>query len=394
LPNSVTSIGDSSFGGCTTLGSFTIPDNVTNIGVDAFLYCLSMTNICVAVGNPDFSSLNGVLFDKAQDTLLECPSGLTNNAYAIPDGVVTIAEDAFFYCPKLASITMPGSLTNIVGPPFNDCTGLTNICVNATNPAYSSLNGVLFDKAEDILVQYPPGLTNDSYVIPNSVATIQGDAFSFCAHLVNLTIPNSVTNIGEWGTFLGCSSLISVVIPNGVSSIPDDAFNGCTSLTSVIIPNTVTSIGMVAFQQCSSLTNIIIPASITNLDDLVFISCSNLSSAYFQGNAPAGGGGAFNETPAIVYYLPGTTGWGATYGNVPAVLWNPQAQNASVTAGQFGFEITGPTNATIVIQACTNLVNPVWIPVSTNVLDGNGTSSFSDSQSADYPSRFYRFGSQ
>lgn len=394
IPNTVTSIGNSTFGGCTSLGSITIPNSVTNIGVDAFLFCTNMTNIFVDADNPNFSSLNGVLFDKAQDTLVECPSGLTNNSYAIPDGVVTIAEDAFDYCHNVTRFTIPGSLTNIVGPPFNDCAGLTNICVNATNPAYSALNGVLFDKAEDTLVQYPPGLTNDSYIIPNSVAIIQGDAFSFCAHLANLTIPNSVTNIGEWGTFLGCSSLVSVVIPNGVSSIPDDAFSYCTSLANAIIPGSVTSIGLDAFVGCSNLTSIVIPASVTNIEDLAFFDCGSLTSAYFQGNAPAGGGGAFGETPATVYYLPGTTGWGATYGNVPAVLWNPQAQNASVTAGQFGFEIAGPANATIVIQACTNLANPVWIPVSTNVLDGNGTSSFSDSQSVNYPSRFYRFSSQ
>lgn len=393
IPASVTSIGNSTFGGCTNLNSITIPNNVTNIGVDAFLYCLSMTNISVDADNPDYSSLNGVLFDKAQDTLVECPSGLTNKVYVIPDGVVTIAEDAFDYSYNVTSFTIPGSLTNIVGPPFNDCTGLTNICVNTTNPAYATLDGVLFDKAKDTLVQYPIGLTNASYTIPNSVTTIQGDAFSFGSNLVSIIIPTSVTNIGAWGTFLGCSSLSSIVIPNGVASIPDDAFSYCTSLASVIIPGSVTSIGLDAFVGCSNLTSIIIPASVTNIEDLAFLDCGSLTSAYFQGNAPAGGGGAFGETPATVYYLPGTTGWGATFGNVPAELWNPQAQNASVTSGQFGFEISGPTNATVVIQACTNLANPVWIPVSTNVLDGNGTSSFSDSQSANSPSRFYRFSS-
>ncbi len=394
IPNSVTSIGESAFGGCTNLSSITIPNNVTNIGVDAFLYCLSMTNISVDAGNPDFSSLNGILFDKAQDTLIECPSGLTNSAYAIPSGVVTIAEDAFDFCRNVTSFTIPGSVTNIIGPPFNDCTGLTNICVNAANPAYSSLNGVLYDKAQDTLVQYPPGLKNASYTIPNSVSTIQGDAFSFCAYLVNITIPNNVTNIGEWGTFLGCSSLASVVIPNGVTDIPDYAFYGCTSLAGIIIPNTITNIGWQAFSECDGLTNVIVPASVTTIGNFAFANSSALASAYFEGNAFPANGSIFYGDPTTIYYLSGTTGWETTYGSAPTELWLPQMQTVDASFGiqtnPFNFNISWASGQTVVVEACTNLANPIWIPVSTNTLSNSGTSSFCDSQWTNYPCRFYR----
>lgn len=97
--------------------------------------------------------------------------------------------------------------------------------------------------------------------------------------------------------------------------------------------------------------------------------------------------------PVTVYYLPGTTSWGTTFANAPAVLWNPQATALATADGPFGFNITGPTNATIVVEACTNLSNPVWIPVATNVLI-NGTNSFSDPQWTNYPSRLYRFSGQ
>jgi hypothetical protein len=394
IPDGVTSLGVGAFDACTNLSSIRIPGSVTNIGEIAFEYCISLTNFFVDADNPDYSSLNGALFDKPQDTLIQYPPGKTNASYTIPDGVITIAEGAFFFSRNLINATISGSVTNIVGPPFDFCNGITNIEVSATNPAYVSLNGVLFDKAEDVLVQYPPGITNVSYIIPNGVTTIQGDAFSGCTSLADLTLPDSVTNIGDWGTFLGCSRLASLVIPNGVTSIPDDAFSYCTSLATIVIPDTVTNIGMDAFTSCSNLTSVTIPDSVTDIGELAFYSCGNLTSAYFQGNPPADGGGAFGDTPAIVYYLPGTSGWGATFGNVPAVLWNPQAQNAFAGTGQFGFEITGPTNAVIVVQACTNLTNPVWIPVSTNTLDGNGVSSFSDEQSANSPRRFFRFSAE
>jgi hypothetical protein len=97
--------------------------------------------------------------------------------------------------------------------------------------------------------------------------------------------------------------------------------------------------------------------------------------------------------PTTVYYLAGTTGWGSMFGGVPAVLWNPQAHAPGFTGGQFGFNLTGPTNAVIVVEACTNLSNPVWLPVATNTFSASGTSTFSDPQSANNPTRYYRFRS-
>jgi hypothetical protein len=76
------------------------------------------------------------------------------------------------------------------------------------------------------------------------------------------------------------------------------------------------------------------------------------------------------------------------------VLWNPQAAAMRVTGGQFGFTLTGPASAVIVVEACTNLSHPVWLPVSTNTLSGLGTSAFSNPQWTNYPGRFYRVRSQ
>jgi hypothetical protein len=240
-----------------------------------------------------------------------------------------------------------------------------------------------------------------SVTIPNSVTNIGASAFRGCTGLTNVTIGNSVTSIGE-SAFSGCSSLASVAIPNSLTRLGDETFTRCTNLTSVTIGNSVTSIWHYAFGECYSLANITIPNNVISITDGAFAQCTNLDGVYFQGNAPGTDMSVFNgDTNATVYYLPGTTGWGAMFDGVPAMLWNPQAQtsdgNFGVQTNGFGFNITGSSNLVIVVETCINLANPSWTPVSTNTLNTfigtNGSSYFSDSQWTNYPSRFYRLRS-
>ena len=254
----------------------------------------------------------------------------------IPNSVTNIGAFAFFGT-GLTNIAIPGSVIGISGNAFTSCDSLTNISVNATNRAFSSLNGVLFDKAQDTLIQYPAGLTIASYIIPGSVSTIASDAFYEAA---------------------------------GVSSVT-------------------------------------IPATVNSIEDDAFANCFALSTAYFGGNAPNLGSFAFYENDfgngVTAYYVPGTTGWdafSATLGQSLAVstFWflpNPEiissGPSIGVQNGQFGFIVSWATNATLVVDACSNLFRPVWLPISTNtVLATNGTANFIDSQSGSFPSRFYR----
>ena len=240
IPNSVTSLGDYAFWGCTSLTSVTIPDSVVSIGNNAFWGCTSLTS--VTIGN----------------------------------SVTSIGDSAFSGCTSLTSVTIPDSVTSIGSYAFS-CHSLASISVGESNTAYSTIGGVLFNKSKTTLIYYPKGKADTAYAIPNSVTSIEDNAFRGCTSLSSVTIPDSVTSIANYA-FRGCTSLSSVTIPDSVTSIENYAFYGCTSLTSVTIGNSVTSIGDSAFSGCTSLTSVTIPDSVTSIEYSAFAGCTSLTS--------------------------------------------------------------------------------------------------------------------
>ena len=129
------------------------------------------------------------------------------------------------------------------------------------------------------------GLT--SVTIPNSVTSIEEQAFYCCTSLTSITIPNSVTRIGG-GAFLWCSGLTSVTIPNSVTSLGEEAFSWCSSLTSVTIPNSMTNIGSCAFEGCYKLTSVTVlnPTPVT-INEYVFSNRTNATLYVPQGSKEA-----------------------------------------------------------------------------------------------------------
>ena len=269
IPDSVTIIGDRAFEYCNSLTSVTIPDRVTSIGRCAFSNCISLTSVDVSADNPDYASLDGVLFSKYKTVLIQYPIGNTRSEYAIPDSVkvinysafedcnsltsvkipdsVTIIGDcAFLGCSSLTSVTIPDSVTSIGHLALASCSSLTSVDVSADNPNYSALDGVLFNKDKTELIQYPASSTISEYAIPDSVTSMGNRAFRDCSNLTSVKIGNGFTSIGDYA-FYRCSSLTSVTIPSSVTDIGYSAFNGCTNLTSITIPSSVTDIGFLAF---------------------------------------------------------------------------------------------------------------------------------------------------
>ncbi len=295
IPDSVTEIGANAFLGCTSLASITIPNSVTYIDKEVFYGCTSLAEINVGSDNANYSSENGVLFNKAKTVLIKYPAGKTNTEYVIPNSVYGIREEVFENCTSLTSITIPDSVTIIAVGAFYGCESLTEISVSSENADYSSENGVLFNKDKTKIVRYPVGKKDLSYSIPDSVTSIGEEAFRYCALLTSVTIPDGVTSIGE-GAFGDCTSLTSITIGNGVTSIGRIAFSDCTSLTSVTIPNSVTSIEDYAFGGCTSLTSITIPDSVTSIGYDAFGGCTSLTNIIIPDGTTEISSSSFEDT--------------------------------------------------------------------------------------------------
>lgn len=128
IPNSVTEIGGGAFGRCTGLTNITIPDSVTEIGSGAFDYCTRLTSITISSDNTNYSSQDGVWFNKDKTKLIQYPCGKTG-IYTIPDSVTSIGSGAFEDCKGLTSVTIPDSVISIGYMAFSDCTGITSITI-------------------------------------------------------------------------------------------------------------------------------------------------------------------------------------------------------------------------------------------------------------------------
>ena len=380
ISTNVTTLGTSAFAGCESLTNVTIPAGVTSIGANAFNVCNGLASVTIPdsvtnIGSGAFAECNALV------------------DVVIPDSVTTVGQSAFDDCGSLASVTIGSGMTNLGIQVFGGFNQLASITVNPNNPAFCSVGGVLFDKGMTTLVAFPNGV-GGNYSVPAGVANIGYESFGDCQYLTGVVLPDSVTNIGGYA-FIECVNLTGITIPIRVNAIQEYTFAEDTSLTNVTISGGVTSLGGQASGNVVPAAGQTVRANLASLGSYVFNGCTGLHSIYFSGNAPAADTTDFQSAgSAVAYYLPGTTGWAefTAITGVPTVPWNPQAQTSSfgVQSNRFGFNITGGTNLVVVVEACTNLANPVWQPVATNTLTG-GSAAFSDPQSANFSRRYYRF---
>ena len=223
LPESLTAIGENAFYNCASLQAFAIPASVTSLTGNPFIGCTALTELSVAAGNPVFEARSGLLYRRADNTLLCWPQGLATGACTVPAGTAAIGSAAFMNCEEITEITLPEGVTALHSSAFRFCLGLTAI-------------------------RLPAGIT----VLEDSV-------------------------------FEGCSSLQSINLPEGLAAIPAWLLRDCDSLTAVTVPDGAVSIGMDAFEFSDSLQRMTLPGSLTEISVFAFNDCPALTDVYFCG---------------------------------------------------------------------------------------------------------------
>jgi len=287
-------IADSAFINCTGLTSIIIPSSVTSIGMSTFWNCSGLTSITIpasvtSIGSYAFSGYHDTAWlDNQPDGLVYAGKVLYTYKGTMPANTVinniradtvAIAGSAFSGCTGLTNVTIPRSVTSIGIYAFGSCSSLANITVDEQNTAYSSVEGVLFNKFRSILIKYPEGKQDDIYSIPSTVTTIGQYAFSE-SKLANVTIPNGVAYISDYA-FSKCK-INNIVIPNSVTYIGESAFYECP-ITNLIIPNSVTTIGQCAFYG-NMLLHITIPNSVTTIGSSAFCGHGRLTQITIGSN--------------------------------------------------------------------------------------------------------------
>jgi hypothetical protein len=355
IPESVTNIGSAAFHGSGSLTSVTIPNSVTSIGSDAFSGsglttvnipagvmqiesgafggCSNLTEITVDAASSQFTSIDGLLYTKALDTLIQCPSkkagaiiipdGVTSilrqtfgfcreiTSVVIPNSVKSIGLEAFWYCTGLTSVTIGNGLESIESYAFSHCDNLSNISIATDNPNLTSVDGVVYSKNMDTAIVCPGGKTGtytipygvsiiaqsafgscklETVILPNTITYIGIQSFAFMEHLRYINIPASVTYI-DFGAFMDDGSLVSIHFPASVEYIGDEPLRYAHSLTEITVDENnayYTSENGVLFDKnktslihypaAKTDSRYIIPASVTTVKNMAFNFCHNLTS--------------------------------------------------------------------------------------------------------------------
>jgi hypothetical protein len=250
----------------------TIPSSILEIEDYAFCACGCLQEICVDKKNPNYSSKDGVLFDKEMSVLINYPEQKSDTSYTILDGVEKVENCAFEYNEYLTSITISDTL-EMTSALFGSIPNLNQLKANKTNFYHTVIDGILFDKDMKTIIQYPRGKEGKKYIIPDGVITIADGAFSLVEDLEEIQIPNSVTEIKR-NALSGCH-LNLINIPQGVTVLEEEVLS-YTRLNTISISNNITAIKEKVFFSCAGIDNITIPDNVKSIGAECFASCDNL----------------------------------------------------------------------------------------------------------------------
>lgn len=221
----------------------------------------------------------------------------------VEDGIETIGSLAFEGCHCVVEVYLGADVAEFtknytdgvaLPNPFAACASFERFTVSADNPVFCDVNGVLFSKDQTVLVKAPQnyGKGAKSYTVPSGVVAIAEVAFEGCVFFENITLPNTLEEIGE-GAFGYCLSLKELAIPSGVINIGSSAFSRCTSLLSIDIPSSVTQIGHHAFAECEKLSRVTIANGVATIENNAFLGCTGIKYIYIPDSVTSLGSYAF-----------------------------------------------------------------------------------------------------
>ena len=323
-----------------------IPKTIKDIGKDSaygtnYVDYRRVIRYDVSEENNTYKSVDGVIFSKNGKELVRYPSGRINRTYTIPEGVETIKKGAFKNVYNTYTLIFPSTMKSLEEYALGDYyklktldiknyngelkdnvfmnnASLKEFIVDSENTAYSAIDGVLFNKEQNLIIKYPRMKEGETYTIPQGVDISEGcfewnkylkfiniesnitkipkEAFD-TSNITSIVLPNTVKKI-ESRAFNHCAGLKSIVLPEGLETIEYSAFMLCENLETINIPNTITEIKSNAFYR-SGIKTFTFPEKITEISEGILASCYQLESVYIPDGVTQIGGSAFSNCSAL-----------------------------------------------------------------------------------------------
>lgn len=286
IPNTITSIGKGAFANCSNLSSITIGNSVRTIGdnafqncaitelripasvnslsVSVFLGCSKLSKIEVDGANANYSSQDGILFNKDKSTLIKYPSARPNTNYTIPSSVKTLGDESFRDNKTLTSITVPNTVNTVKDWVFHNCTGLKTVLMPAS---ITKLGYGTFQSCTNLT----------SATISCNVEKLPYLMFANCTNLTSVDLSNCKAKSTDSRNFYYCNNLTSVKLPNNLEILTDYTFSYCNKISNLSIPSTVVRIGGDFNFESPNLRNFNVPNGLISDGEGGFIKAVNVT---------------------------------------------------------------------------------------------------------------------
>ena len=321
--------------------------------------------------------------------------------------VTSIGDFAFYYSENVEFITIPSTINEIGLRSFYVCNNLKAIDVDSNNAYYSSIDGVLFNKGQTILMKYPSQKVSSEYSIPEGTISVNSLSFIYNNYLESVNIPASIERLGEviFGSCINLenifvsdsnhyysdvegvlfnkdqsilihhpinSELIDYIVPEGVIRIEHDAFSQNVNLTSISFPDSLLEIGRQAFLECENLTELNLPENLVNVDDFAFSFCNQITDIFIPASVSSFSSSAFAYTTSFELFTVDENN--NNYSTIDGILFVKE-KNILVTypAGRTDDSYIIPSDVWFIpsFAFCGNLyLEYVYIPDSVTRIDG------------------------